>query len=38
VVRVCGKNLPIPYSSTLEAAVIPGEEDLIAAVRGLLRI
>jgi acetoin:2,6-dichlorophenolindophenol oxidoreductase subunit beta len=37
IVRVCGKNLPIPYSSSLEDVVIPSEEDLISAVRGLLR-
>ena len=34
--RVCGKNLPIPYSSSLEDVVIPGEQDLISAVRLLL--
>ena len=36
IVRVCGKNLPIPYSSSLEDVVIPTEQDLISAVRGLL--
>ena len=36
IVRVCGKNLPIPYSSSLEDVVIPSEQDLISAVRGVL--
>ena len=36
IMRVCGKSLPIPYSSTLEEVVIPSEQDLIAAVRHLL--
>lgn len=36
IVRVCGKNLPIPYSSSLEDVVIPSEQELISAVRGLL--
>lgn len=36
IMRVCGKNLPIPYSSSLEDVVIPREQDLIAAVRSLV--
>jgi pyruvate/2-oxoglutarate/acetoin dehydrogenase E1 component len=37
IARVCGKNLPIPYSSSLEDVVIPSEEDLMSAMRRLLR-
>ena len=37
IVRVCGKNVPIPYSATLEDAVIPSEEELTAAARQLLK-
>jgi pyruvate/2-oxoglutarate/acetoin dehydrogenase E1 component len=36
IVRVCGKNVPMPYSSSLEDAVIPREEDLILAIRQLI--
>jgi pyruvate dehydrogenase E1 component beta subunit len=36
VVRVCGKNVPMPYSASLEEVVIPSEADLIAAVRQIL--
>ena len=36
IVRVCGKNVPIPYSATLENVVIPKEEDLVTAIRQLL--
>ena len=36
IIRVCGKNVPIPYSATLENVVIPKEEDLAAAIRRLL--
>jgi pyruvate dehydrogenase E1 component beta subunit len=36
VVRVCGKNVPMPYSATLEEVAIPQESDLIAAVRQLM--
>jgi pyruvate dehydrogenase E1 component beta subunit len=34
--RVCGANLPIPFSEPLEDAVIPGEERIAAAVRRLV--
>jgi pyruvate dehydrogenase E1 component beta subunit len=37
IARVCGKNVPIPYSATLEDAVIPSEEELISAARQLLK-
>lgn len=33
IVRVCGKNVPIPYNIHLESLTIPQEEDVIAAVR-----
>jgi pyruvate/2-oxoglutarate/acetoin dehydrogenase E1 component len=36
IVRICGSNLPVPYSSSLEDTAIPSEEDLISAVRHLL--
>ncbi|HEY7063094.1 MAG TPA: alpha-ketoacid dehydrogenase subunit beta [Chloroflexota bacterium] len=35
VVRVAGKNVPIPYNVNLERAAIPQEADLVAAVRRL---
>jgi pyruvate/2-oxoglutarate/acetoin dehydrogenase E1 component len=34
--RVCGANVPIPYSESLEAVVIPGRADVVAALRALL--
>jgi acetoin:2,6-dichlorophenolindophenol oxidoreductase subunit beta len=36
-VRVCGKNVPIPYNLGLEAAAIPQTEDIIDAARRLVR-
>jgi pyruvate dehydrogenase E1 component beta subunit len=36
VVRVAGKNVPIPYNVNLERAAIPQEQDVVAAVRRLL--
>jgi acetoin:2,6-dichlorophenolindophenol oxidoreductase subunit beta len=36
IVRVCGKNFPIPYSSSLENVVIPSEQELMSAVSTLL--
>ncbi len=35
--RTCGKNLPIPYSASLEDVVIPSEQDLISAVHSLAK-
>jgi pyruvate dehydrogenase E1 component beta subunit len=35
--RVCGKNIPIPYNLTLEAAAVPQTEDLVVAARSLMR-
>lgn len=37
VVRVCGRNIPIPYNSALERAVIPDAETIAVAVRKLLK-
>ena len=34
--RVCGANVPIPYSSSLEPEVIPSREKIAAAVRALM--
>jgi acetoin:2,6-dichlorophenolindophenol oxidoreductase subunit beta len=36
-VRVCGKNIPIPYNLSLEAAVIPQTEDVVQAARRLVQ-
>lgn len=31
--RVCGANVPVPYTKVLEAEVIPGERDLVDGIR-----
>jgi pyruvate/2-oxoglutarate/acetoin dehydrogenase E1 component len=36
-VRVCGKNVPIPYNLNLEASAIPQTDDLVEAARRLMR-
>ena len=36
IVRVCGKNVPMPYSANLENMVIPNEEDLVSAIRQMI--
>jgi pyruvate/2-oxoglutarate/acetoin dehydrogenase E1 component len=36
IVRVCAKNLPVPYSETLEAAVIPNEPEIEQGIRRAL--
>jgi acetoin:2,6-dichlorophenolindophenol oxidoreductase subunit beta len=36
IVRVCGQNVPMPYSASLEEQVIPRQENLMNAVRQLL--
>jgi acetoin:2,6-dichlorophenolindophenol oxidoreductase subunit beta len=36
VARVCGANVPIPYAESLENAVVPGREQIVAAVHRLL--
>lgn len=33
VVRVCGKDVPMPYASNLEAMVLPQKEDIVEAVK-----
>ncbi|MCS6802273.1 MAG: alpha-ketoacid dehydrogenase subunit beta [Chloroflexota bacterium] len=35
--RVCGKNVPVPYSAVLEEAALPQVADLVAAARALVR-
>ena len=36
IVRVGAKNVPLPYSPVLENFVLPGTEDIVAAVRTIL--
>lgn len=36
IVRVAAKNVPIPYSPVLEEEVLPGVDDVLAAVRFLM--
>jgi acetoin:2,6-dichlorophenolindophenol oxidoreductase subunit beta len=35
--RVCARDVPVPYSQVLESAALPQVEDLIAAARALVR-
>lgn len=35
--RVCGKNVPIPYNVNLEASAVPQTDDIVAAARALVR-
>jgi pyruvate/2-oxoglutarate/acetoin dehydrogenase E1 component len=35
-VRLCGKNVPIPYNARLEAAALPQVDDIVDAVRRLV--
>ena len=35
-VRVCGKNVPIPYNEHLEAAALPQAGDIVTAVRQMV--
>jgi pyruvate dehydrogenase E1 component beta subunit len=35
VVRVCGKDVPLPYAANLEKLALPQAEDIIAAVQGI---
>lgn len=35
--RVCARDVPVPYSEPLEMAALPKEEDLVAAARALVR-
>ena len=34
--RVCARNVPVPYSAALETAALPQVEDLVAAARALV--
>lgn len=36
IARVCGANVPIPYSASLEPEVIPSRENLVDTVRALM--
>ena len=36
VARVCGADVPMPYSRSLEMAALPSEEQIVAAVRSML--
>ncbi len=36
-VRVCAKDVPVPYSGVLETAALPQVEDLVRAARALVR-
>lgn len=36
VTRVAGRETPMPFSPPLESAVIPGEEDIVVAIRRVL--
>lgn len=36
-VRVCGKNVPLPYNMTLESTAVPQTEDIVRAARDLAR-
>lgn len=35
LVRVCGKDVPIPFAENLEAAAVPNADDVAAAVLGI---
>jgi pyruvate/2-oxoglutarate/acetoin dehydrogenase E1 component len=36
IARVCGANVPVPYSESLENEVIPGEQEILKVLRALL--
>jgi acetoin:2,6-dichlorophenolindophenol oxidoreductase subunit beta len=36
-VRICARDVPVPYSAVLEAAALPQVDDLVQAARGLVR-
>ena len=36
IARVCGANVPIPYSSSLEPEVVPSREQVLRGIRDLL--
>jgi pyruvate dehydrogenase E1 component beta subunit len=35
--RVCAKDVPVPYSAVLETAALPQVDDLVATIRALVR-
>jgi pyruvate dehydrogenase E1 component beta subunit len=35
--RVCGKNVPLPYAQSLERVALPYSEDIVTAIRNVLR-
>ncbi|HYY87668.1 MAG TPA: transketolase C-terminal domain-containing protein, partial [Chloroflexota bacterium] len=35
--RVCAKDVPVPYSAALESAALPQVDDVVAAARALVR-
>jgi len=37
VLRVCSREVPVPYAAHLEKAALPRVEDIVAAARGLVR-
>jgi pyruvate/2-oxoglutarate/acetoin dehydrogenase E1 component len=36
IVRVAARHVPMPYNDALERATIPTQQDIVAAVRGLV--
>jgi pyruvate dehydrogenase E1 component beta subunit len=36
IVRVAGRNVPIPYNLKLERAAVPQEEDVVSALRNIV--
>ena len=37
IVRVTGRNSPMPFANSLENGVWPGTEDVVAAIRQVAR-
>jgi len=35
ILRLAGRNVPIPYNRTMERAAVPQVEDIVAAARAL---
>src|SRR5207245_5553240 len=36
IVRVAARNVPMPYNDSLERATIPSQQDIAAALRGVV--
>jgi pyruvate/2-oxoglutarate/acetoin dehydrogenase E1 component len=36
IVRVAARNVPMPYNDSLERATIPSQQDIAAAIRGMM--